>query len=178
MQVRLWQGQILDPARPATVPRGTVTPRPKGDRRNRSSAMRNQVPDRAADKITGISPQIVGLSAPAMPIGSTHREDIFHGGQQAQLLPDSACPTRSAGPGHQREGSNDDVEAALASGSGRGHRHSGVKIERQQVIRVIGPLFDKTVVGCRSNGRRVEVHACLPKAIFSKQKGVVVSVKT
>ena len=36
------------------------------------------------------SPEIAGLSAPAMPIGSTHREDIFHGGREAQLLPDSA----------------------------------------------------------------------------------------
>jgi hypothetical protein len=55
-----------------------------------------------------------------------------------------------------------------------------VKIERQQVIRVIGPLFDilATVVGCRSNGRRVEVHAGVLSAIFTKHKGVVVSVKT
>jgi hypothetical protein len=55
-----------------------------------------------------------------------------------------------------------------------------IKIERQQVIRIIGPLFDilATVVGCRSDGRRVEVHASLLTAIFTSQKGVVVSVKT
>jgi DnaJ domain len=55
-----------------------------------------------------------------------------------------------------------------------------VKIERQQVIRIIGPLFDilATVVGCRSDGRRVEVRASLLNAILMKQKGVVVSVKT
>ncbi len=55
-----------------------------------------------------------------------------------------------------------------------------MKLERQQVIRILGPYFDvlATVVGCRSDGRRVEVHASLLNAIFSKQKGVVVSVKT
>lgn len=55
-----------------------------------------------------------------------------------------------------------------------------MKIERQQVIRIIGPYFDvlASVVGCRSDGRRVEVHASLLNAIFTKQKGVVVSVKT
>jgi len=54
-----------------------------------------------------------------------------------------------------------------------------VKIERQQVIRIIGPLFDilATVVGCRSDGRRVEVHASMLNAIFMRAKGVVVSVK-
>jgi len=54
------------------------------------------------------------------------------------------------------------------------------KIERQQVIRIVGPCFDilATVVGCRSDGRRIEVHASLLNAIFTKQKGVVVSVKT
>jgi hypothetical protein len=55
-----------------------------------------------------------------------------------------------------------------------------IKIERQQVIRVIGPLFDilATVVSCRSDGGRVEVHASLLNAIFLRPKGVVVSVKT
>ena len=55
-----------------------------------------------------------------------------------------------------------------------------MKIKRQQVIRVIGPYFDvlATVVGCRSDGRRVEVHASLLNAIFMRHKGVVVSVKT
>ena len=54
------------------------------------------------------------------------------------------------------------------------------RIALQQVIRIIGPLFDilATVVGCRSVARRVEVHASLLKAIFMRQKGVVVSVKT
>ena len=54
------------------------------------------------------------------------------------------------------------------------------KIEAQQVIRVIGPLFDilATVVSCRSDGRRIEVHASLINAIFMRSKGVVVSVKT
>jgi curved DNA-binding protein CbpA len=54
------------------------------------------------------------------------------------------------------------------------------RIERQQVIRIIGPLFDilATVVGCRSVGQRVEVSGSLLKAIFAKQKGVVVSVRT
>lgn len=54
-----------------------------------------------------------------------------------------------------------------------------VKIRRQQVIRIIGPLFDilATVVGCRSDGRRFEVHASLLSAIFVRPKGVVVSVK-
>jgi hypothetical protein len=54
------------------------------------------------------------------------------------------------------------------------------RIERQQVIRIIGPLFDilATVVGCRSIGQRVEVSGSLLKAIFAKQKGVVVSVRT
>jgi curved DNA-binding protein CbpA len=54
------------------------------------------------------------------------------------------------------------------------------KIERRQVIRIIGPLFDilATVVSCRTDGRRVEVHASLLTAIFMKEKGVVVSVKT
>jgi hypothetical protein len=55
-----------------------------------------------------------------------------------------------------------------------------VKIERQQVIRLIGPLFDvlATVVGCRGYGPRLEVHASLLHAIFMRPKGVVVSVKT
>jgi hypothetical protein len=55
-----------------------------------------------------------------------------------------------------------------------------IKIEPQQVIRIIGPLFDilATVVGCRSDGRRIEVHASLLNAIFMRPKGVVVSVKT
>jgi hypothetical protein len=54
------------------------------------------------------------------------------------------------------------------------------RIERQQVIRIIGPLFDilATVVGCRSVGQRIEVSGSLLKAIFAKQKGVVVSVRT
>jgi hypothetical protein len=54
------------------------------------------------------------------------------------------------------------------------------RIGRQQVIRIIGPLFDilATVVGCRSVGQRVEVSGSLLKAIFAKQKGVVVSVRT
>jgi DnaJ domain len=54
------------------------------------------------------------------------------------------------------------------------------RIERGQVIRIIGPLFDilATVVGCRSVGQRVEVSGSLLKAIFAKQKGVVVSVRT
>ena len=49
-----------------------------------------------------------------------------------------------------------------------------MKLEGQQVIRILGPYFDvlATVVGCRSDGRRVEVHASLLNAIFSKQKGV------
>ena len=51
---------------------------------------------------------------------------------------------------------------------------------RHQVIRIIGPLFDilAMVVECRSNGRRVEVHASLLTAIFTRTTGVVVSVKT
>lgn len=54
------------------------------------------------------------------------------------------------------------------------------KIDRQQVIRIIGPLFDilATVVGYRSVGQRVEVSGSLLRAIFAKQKGVVVSVRT
>jgi curved DNA-binding protein CbpA len=54
------------------------------------------------------------------------------------------------------------------------------RIERQQVIRVIGELFDvlARVVSCRIDARRVEVHASLLTAIFMRQKGVVVSVKT
>jgi hypothetical protein len=54
------------------------------------------------------------------------------------------------------------------------------RIERGRVIRIIGPLFDilATVVGCRSVGQRVEVSGSLLKAIFAKQKGVVVSVRT
>jgi hypothetical protein len=55
-----------------------------------------------------------------------------------------------------------------------------VGIERQQVIRIMGPLFDMlaTVVSCRSDARCVEVHASLLTAIFMRAKGVVVSVKT
>jgi hypothetical protein len=55
-----------------------------------------------------------------------------------------------------------------------------IKIEAQQVIRVIAPLFDilATVVSCRTDGRRVEVHASLLHAIFMRPKGVVVCVKT
>jgi hypothetical protein len=55
-----------------------------------------------------------------------------------------------------------------------------IKIEARQVIRIIGPLFDilATVVSCRSDGRRIEVHASLLNAIFTSAKGVVVSVKT
>jgi hypothetical protein len=54
-----------------------------------------------------------------------------------------------------------------------------MKIERQTVIRIVGPLFDilATVVSCRSDERGVEVHASLLHAIFMRQKGVVVSVK-
>jgi hypothetical protein len=54
-----------------------------------------------------------------------------------------------------------------------------VAIERQNVIRVIGPLFDilATVVGCRRDGRRYEVHASLLTASFARPKGVVVSVR-
>jgi hypothetical protein len=54
------------------------------------------------------------------------------------------------------------------------------RIERQQVIRIIGPLFDilATVVGCRSIGQHVEVSGSLLRAIFAKRKGVVVSVRT
>ncbi len=57
---------------------------------------------------------------------------------------------------------------------------SDIAIEARQVIRIVGPLFDilATVVSCRSNGRRVEVHASLLAAIFMRAKGVVVSVKT
>jgi hypothetical protein len=55
-----------------------------------------------------------------------------------------------------------------------------IKIQRQQVIRLIGPLFDvlAIVVGCRGYGPRLELHASLLHAIFMKPKGVVVSVKT
>jgi curved DNA-binding protein CbpA len=55
-----------------------------------------------------------------------------------------------------------------------------IKIEARQVIRLIAPLFDilATVVSCRSDGRRIEVHASLLTAIFMRPKGVVVSVKT
>jgi curved DNA-binding protein CbpA len=54
------------------------------------------------------------------------------------------------------------------------------KIERQQVIRIIGPLFDilATVVSCRSAARGVELHGSLLQAIFRKKTGVVVSVKS
>jgi hypothetical protein len=54
-----------------------------------------------------------------------------------------------------------------------------IKIERDKVIRVVGPLFDilATVVSCRSDGRGVEVHALLLRAMFMRHKGVVVSVK-
>lgn len=55
-----------------------------------------------------------------------------------------------------------------------------IKLETQQVIRIIAPLFDilATVVSCRGDGRRIEVHASLLSAIFMRPKGVVVSVKT
>jgi hypothetical protein len=55
-----------------------------------------------------------------------------------------------------------------------------VKVEAQQVIRLIAPLFDilATVVSCRNDGRRIEVHASLLHAIFMRPKGVVVSVRT
>jgi hypothetical protein len=55
-----------------------------------------------------------------------------------------------------------------------------VRIEPQQVIRIIGPLFDvlATVIACRGDGRRIEVHGALLNAIFEHPKGVVVSVKT
>jgi curved DNA-binding protein CbpA len=53
-----------------------------------------------------------------------------------------------------------------------------VRIERDQVIRILGPAFDvlATVVNCRSTGRRVEVHASLLRAIFGRKSGTVVSV--
>jgi hypothetical protein len=55
-----------------------------------------------------------------------------------------------------------------------------IKIARQHIIRVIGPLFDvlATVISCRIDAGRVEVHASLLKAIFMSQKGVVVSVRS
>jgi len=54
------------------------------------------------------------------------------------------------------------------------------RIEPQQVIRIIGPLFDilATVVSCRTIGQHVEVSGSLLKAIFAKRKGVVVSVRS
>jgi curved DNA-binding protein CbpA len=53
-------------------------------------------------------------------------------------------------------------------------------VAKGQVIRITGPLFDivATVVGCRTDGRRVEIHAALLTAIFMNPKGVVVSVRT
>jgi hypothetical protein len=54
------------------------------------------------------------------------------------------------------------------------------RIERQQVIRIIGPLFDilATVVSCRTIGQHVEISGSLRTAIFARRKGVVVSVRT
>lgn len=53
-----------------------------------------------------------------------------------------------------------------------------VKLERDQVIRILGPAFDvlAIVVNCRSIGRRVEVHASLLRAILGRTTGTVVSV--
>jgi DnaJ domain len=55
-----------------------------------------------------------------------------------------------------------------------------VRIEPQQVVRIIGPLFDvlAKVIACRGEGRRIEIHGALLNAIFEHPKGVVVSVKT
>lgn len=55
-----------------------------------------------------------------------------------------------------------------------------VAIERESTIRLIGPLFDvlARVVSCRSDGRKVEIHAALLTAIFTGSKGVVLSVRT
>ena len=53
------------------------------------------------------------------------------------------------------------------------------KIAPQQVIRIVGDVFDVTalVVGSQVDGRQVEVHASLMTAIFTRPKGGVVSVE-
>jgi hypothetical protein len=55
-----------------------------------------------------------------------------------------------------------------------------VTVAKNQAIRITGPMFDivAVVVACRSDGRRVEIHASLLTAIFMNPKGVVVSVRT
>jgi hypothetical protein len=55
-----------------------------------------------------------------------------------------------------------------------------VTVTKHQCIRIVGPLFDilAAVVACRTDGRRVEIHAALLTSIFMNTKGVVVSVRT
>jgi curved DNA-binding protein CbpA len=55
-----------------------------------------------------------------------------------------------------------------------------VTVAKHQTIRITAPLFDilAVVVACRSDGRRVEIHASVLTAIFMHPKGVVVSVRT
>lgn len=54
-----------------------------------------------------------------------------------------------------------------------------LRIEPEQVIRIVGHAFDvlATVVNCRGDGRNVEIHAALLHAIFGNSTGTVVSVK-
>jgi hypothetical protein len=55
-----------------------------------------------------------------------------------------------------------------------------VTVAKNQTIRITGTMFDilGVVVACRTDGRRVEIHASLLTAIFANPKGVIVSVRS
>ena len=55
-----------------------------------------------------------------------------------------------------------------------------IKVDREGVIRVMGPLFDviARVVSCRGSGPRYELHGKLLRTAFHRTTGAVVSVKT